>query len=79
MADGRWSNCQHEIITGGLADESEIALFGIDDSPWDLVLGEMKQGLIRRYLRELASGLYSVYFDTPGGGSFVPLRADAHD
>jgi flavin reductase (DIM6/NTAB) family NADH-FMN oxidoreductase RutF len=65
---------QGDIATGKPADGTEIALFGFDDEPWTLVQGEMKQGLIRRYLREMAAGLYSVYFDTPDGGSLVQLK-----
>jgi flavin reductase (DIM6/NTAB) family NADH-FMN oxidoreductase RutF len=61
----------HKISPQTLADGTEIALFGIADEPWNQVKGEMKNGLIRRYLREMAAGLYSVYFDTPNGGSFV--------
>lgn len=60
-----------EISANTLPDGTEIALFGVEDEPWTLIKGEMKQGLIRRYLREMAAGLYSVYFDTPQGGSLV--------
>lgn len=64
---------RHDIETGMLADGTEIALFGAEDAPWDLLAGEMKIGLVKRYLREMAAGLYSVYFDTPEGGSMVQL------
>jgi flavin reductase (DIM6/NTAB) family NADH-FMN oxidoreductase RutF len=57
-----------------LADGTRISLFSAEDEPWNLVNGEMKQGMIRRYLREMAAGLYSVYFDTPQGGSLVQLN-----
>jgi flavin reductase (DIM6/NTAB) family NADH-FMN oxidoreductase RutF len=63
-----------DISPGTLADGTEIALFGVEDEPWTLVKGEMTQGMVRRYLREMAAGLYSVYFDTPQGGSLVQLN-----
>lgn len=58
---------------GRQADGGETAFFGSEDRPWDLVRGEMKQSLLRRYLREMAAGLFGVYFDTPEGGSVVAL------
>lgn len=65
---------QGDFKTGTLPDGTTTALFGQSDAPWSLIRGEMKRALLQRYLRETASGLYSVYFDTPGGGSVVALN-----
>ena len=61
----------YPIKTGTLTDGTELALFGPDDEPWKLVDGEMKKGLVQRYLYEMEAGLYGVYFDTPDGGGYV--------
>jgi len=57
------------------ADGSEIALFGANDKPWDLISGAMKKGLLKRYFREKASGFWGIYFDTTDGGRIATLNA----
>lgn len=71
--------CPFELPLGRLADGSEIALFGVEDAPWTLLSGEMKRSLVQRYLREMRSGLYGVYFDTLDGGSVVALDGRPRD
>jgi hypothetical protein len=39
----------------------------------------MKQSVVQRYLRELASGNLGVYFDTDEGGSILPLDGRPRD
>lgn len=62
-----------DLKAGKLEDGTEIALFGMEDAPWTFLKGEMKPSLLQRYLCEMRSGFYGVYFDTFEGGSVVAL------
>lgn len=61
------------IAPGLLPDGGEIGLFSAEDAPWERVVGIVKQGVVKRFLRETASGLFNVYFDSPEGGSLAPF------
>ncbi|WP_454691321.1 flavin reductase [Achromobacter aloeverae] len=67
------------LQAGSVSGDMECAFFSEEDAPWDLVDGEMKQSLLRRYLKEVSSGFYGVYFDTAeGAGSVVALNGTPH-
>ncbi|MGL3210579.1 flavin reductase family protein [Bradyrhizobium sp. BR 1433] len=63
-----------ELKTGTMVDGMETALFGSTDLRSSLVQSQMKRSLVKRYLREMASGLYGMFFDSPEGGSVVALN-----
>lgn len=59
--------------TGAMPDGTEIELFALHDSPWEMIDGRMKRGMLRRFCQERSSGRFGVYYDTPDGGRIVPL------
>ena len=55
------------------ADGTEIGWFSQADAPWTLVEGTMQQAMVKRYLREVATGSFGVYYDSPGGGNIMAV------
>lgn len=54
-------------------DGSDVAFFGPEDKPWDIIQGDMKRGMLRRYFEERAAGRFGIYYDTADGGRVAAL------
>lgn len=59
---------------GGL----EVRLFSMEDRPWELIDGYMKQGMLHRFYREREAGCFGIYYDTADGGRVVALDGRPH-
>jgi len=55
------------------ANGIEARLFGVQERPWELIDGEMKQGMLQRFFREREAGCFGIYYDTADGGRVVAL------
>lgn len=55
------------------ANGIEARLFGVQERPWELIDGEMKQGMLLRFFREREAGCFGIYYDTADGGRVVAL------
>ncbi|MCJ8056764.1 flavin reductase [Shinella curvata] len=55
------------------ANGIEARLFGVEDSPWGLIDGEMKRGMLQRFFREREAGCFGIYYDTADGGRVAAL------
>jgi flavin-dependent trigonelline monooxygenase, reductase component len=65
-----------EVVPGMRQNGSELGLFGPEDKPWELINGEMKQGVLQRYFQERDEGHFGIYFDTTSGGRVVSLGGE---
>jgi flavin reductase (DIM6/NTAB) family NADH-FMN oxidoreductase RutF len=63
-----------QVQDGKLEDGTELAFFDSADAELNRVGGTMKPGVLQRYLAEMSSGLFGVYFDSMDGGSVVPIH-----
>ncbi|MBL0373348.1 flavin reductase [Rhizobium sp. KVB221] len=61
-------------VTCGVTDDgTELRAFDEEESPWDLVRGDMASGMIQRLFRERAAGCLGIYCDTDDGGRVVRI------
>lgn len=60
-------------VDGIPAEGIEVRLFSIEDRPWELIDGHMKQGMLQRFYREREAGCFGIYYDTADGGRVVAL------
>lgn len=67
-------DCSVPVKEQTLTDGTELRFFKSGAPELADVGGEMKTGVLRRYLAEMHSGLFGVYFDSHDGGSVVPIQ-----
>jgi hypothetical protein len=65
-----------EVEAGVMADGTHWAMVDRSDPALNSVAGVMKAGLLVRYLNEVVSGRWGVYFDSLDGGVVVPMQAE---
>lgn len=66
-------------ITPGIrSGGKEIRLFAEAEEPWNLIKGEMRKGVLKRYFSELIEGRFGIYFDTTSGGRLLSIGGEKH-